>query len=122
MAALPVTGRLRAEAKQAHQHLAGVMHTATHLHQIGVGAEVARPHLGIRLEATGADDHALAVEVVVVGRRRDTHAVDVAMVAMDPHNPRIITEIDVPVLQRDVAPAHDLPQPAANSMEIMPGW
>ncbi len=74
--ALPVAGRLDAERQQHVQHLAGIVLAAAHLHQVGIGAEIARAHLGIGLEAAAAHDDGAACEIVFAFRRRDAHALD----------------------------------------------
>ena len=69
MRALPVAGRLGAERQQRVEHLAGIVPAAAHLHEVGIGAEIARAHFGIGLEAAAAHDDGARHEIVFAVRR-----------------------------------------------------
>jgi hypothetical protein len=94
MGALPVARGTRAEGHCHLQNLAGIVLAAAHLHQIGVGAEVARAHLRVGLIAAGAEnDRAAARLVLFIGVGNDD-AFDSALVAEQLAHFRFIANLD----------------------------
>ena len=113
MRALPVPGGRGAEREHHVKHLARIVDAAPQLHQVGVGAEIARPHLGVRLKPARTRDDGAATDVVFAVIRRDAHPLDAAIVAVQADHARVVADVDAHA-ERDLAPAQELPQPAAH--------
>ena len=118
MRALPMARGFGAQVDRHHQHFAGVMLAAAHLHQIGVGAEIARALFGARLESAGAQDHRVGANFILFVGIGDAHALDSPVVAEQRRDPRLVAQLDAH-LGRDLAPLHELIQAALNAAARM---
>ena len=96
------------------QNFAGIMLAAAHLHQIGIGAEIARAHFRAGLEAAGAENHRAAADLIFFVRIGHSDAVDMPVVAEQSGDLRLVAQLDAH-LGRDRAPLHELIETAADS-------
>ena len=79
--ARPVAGRLGADVERHADAVAGVEAGAAHLGELPAGAQVARAHLGVGLEAAGRQHHAFAGDLDGLALVADAHALDAVVVA-----------------------------------------
>ena len=94
------------------------MAAAAHFHQIGVGAQIARAHFRIGLKSAGAKYQRTGANFVFFVGIRHRDAFHAPVIANQLLNPRLITNLDVHP-RRDLAPLHQLAQPAANTTDRM---
>src|SRR5260370_18760097 len=90
VAARPVTGRAGADLKRHADAVAGVPAAAAHLCQIPAGAEIARAHFRIGLEAAAGKDDGPGTQLVQTVIPADAHAVDAAVLVDDAHGTAIV--------------------------------
>src|ERR1043166_6842013 len=117
MGALPVACSFCSQGNGHHEHFAGIVTAAAHLHQIGVGSEIAGAHLGAGLKAAAAKNHGLTEQVVLAVRIRNPHAVDAPVVAVQLANAGFIADLNAHG-GCDLTPLHKLPETAADAT----GW
>ena len=96
------------------------MLAAAHPHQVAVGAEIARAHLGAGLEAAAAADDGAAEEIVFAVRRQDVHTLDAVLVAVERRDLGFVADLDAQLVG-DLAPLQQLSEPAADGMDDRAG-
>ena len=100
--------------------LAGVVAGAAHLGEVPVGAEVACPPLGIRLEAAGRDHHRARGEIAKAGGRPHLDAGHAPRVVLEEAMRRVrVAHLDAGGL-RAVEEHLDQPGPAAHRLHVQP--
>src|SRR5215813_5555369 len=118
MGALPVARRLRADSERHHQHFACIVPAAAHFHQIRVGSEITRAHLGVSLKTAGAKNNRTAAEFIFFVRIRYYDSFDSAVVAKQLPHPRLVANFDSHS-SGDVTPLAELPQTSGNTAHRM---
>src|SRR5262247_2106447 len=118
MGGLPVARRLRADSERHHQHFACIVPTAAHFHQIGVGSEITRAHLGVSLKTAGAKNNRTAAQFTFFVRIRYYDAFDPSVVAKQLPHARLVANFDSHS-SGDLTPLAELSQTAANTAHRM---
>src|SRR5262245_18511476 len=118
MGALPVARRLRAQPQRHHQHLACVVPAAANFHQIGVGSEIARAHLGVGLKTTGTKKDRTAAPFIFFLRVRYYDSFDLSIVAKQLSHARLVANFDSHSIC-NLTPLAELSQTAGNTAHRM---
>ena len=101
------------------QHLAGIVLAAAHLHQVGIGAEIARAHLGVGLEAAAAHDDGAAREVVfAVGVETRTPSTRRSL-PWTTRTRELVADFDAVLVEGDVAKLVEHAGAAADRMDVV---
>src|SRR5204863_1517826 len=89
---------LSADLERRADSVAGVEARAAHLGQLPVGAQVARTHLLVGLEAAGGEDDGAARNRAFPFRSKRAHAGDgVVVVSLEPRGLGLVRDVDVTV-------------------------
>src|SRR4029077_801224 len=101
-----------------HEHFAGIVAASTHFHQVGVGTEITRAHLRVRLKTAGAKNDRTAAQFVFFVRIGNHDSFDSSVVAEQLPHARLVANLDSPP-GRNLAPLAELSQAAADAAHRM---